>query len=642
MTAPTTKHSPLSFLRHLDIEEVILLALLGLLPFHLVLKSLLPYPLGTYWKEGLLALLALAWAWRCLRARRLLLPRGRLNLPVLLLTGLLLLRTLTDGDLRVSAWGFYMSAMYLSLYWITAAILERRGPGLRRYLWILIAVGGAVSLGGILEFILDVTLWPSPEVFQRQGFYEMYIYATHIRRVYFTFDSPTTLANYLALLLPLSLALFPATRSRWGRALLVLAALLITVCLVFTFSRGIWVAVVLVLLAVGVGRAIWRSPRYLLYVAIAVIVVVAIWAGVALWMGRRVVDTYQHVVELNRVEFNAITVEAVAVDFLAGTPAEGEVISQTWDLAELPGAADRRTVLFEHPPQQGQARIIYRVTIPPQGALRFGIALAPEVWLPDKGDGVTFQVYVQEEGASEGQFVFVRYVNPKSNIPDRKWRNFVVDLSPYAGQTILLSLITEAGPQGNYSFDWAGWSTPQLVTVPGVFFANAQKENAIVAYTSSVVNWATEETNRDRLQAWQRSWIAFRSAPWWGLGIGRTGAASLRTLPAQGFVTESQILKAAVELGVPGLILFLYLWFEIFRTAFRAYHRSTEPFEQALLLGLTAGLLAIFINGLVYQNLEVKQVNAYFWFFVGTIAFLGGKEPAAVTAVPEEDESEQP
>jgi len=33
-------------------------------------------------------------------------------------------------------------------------------------------------------------------------------------------------------------------------------------------------------------------------------------------------------------------------------------------------------------------------------------------------------------------------------------------------------------------------------------------------------------------------------------------------------------------------------------------------------------LLVVFIEGLVYQNLEVKQVNAYFWTFVGLLAYL--------------------
>jgi len=50
--------------------------------------------------------------------------------------------------------------------------------------------------------------------------------------------------------------------------------------------------------------------------------------------------------------------------------------------------------------------------------------------------------------------------------------------------------------------------------------------------------------------------------------------------------------------------------------------RASDPGSRALLLGILATLLIVFIEGLVYQNLEVKQVNAYFWALVGTLALL--------------------
>ena len=43
---------------------------LFVLPFHLVLKRLVPGPVGTYWKEILLGILVILWLLRCLIARR--------------------------------------------------------------------------------------------------------------------------------------------------------------------------------------------------------------------------------------------------------------------------------------------------------------------------------------------------------------------------------------------------------------------------------------------------------------------------------------------------------------------------------------------------------------------------------------------
>ena len=143
------------------------------------------------------------------------------------------------------------------------------------------------------------------------------------------------------------------------------------------------------------------------------------------------------------------------------------------------------------------------------------------------------------------------------------------------------------------------------------------------------MDWARDETNRDRLAAWNLAFNAWRTAPLWGQGLGTTGAAALRTQPERAFVTESQVLKALVELGPLGLLSLGYLWFQIARVGYCAYratnHTPGDPLQQTLLLGILTSLLVVFIEGLVYQNLEVKQVNAYFWTLVGTLAFVAGQ-----------------
>jgi len=59
-----------------------------------------------------------------------------------------------------------------------------------------------------------------------------------------------------------------------------------------------------------------------------------------------------------------------------------------------------------------------------------------------------------------------------SAYPSAGWRPFAVDLSAYAGQTILLSLVTDS--DGANYYDWAFWGEPRLVRldnaapVPGI------------------------------------------------------------------------------------------------------------------------------------------------------------------------------
>lgn len=615
-----------------------------ILPFHLVVKKTLPDPLGTYWKEMLLGLLVVLWAIRCLRARQLLMSGTPLDRAVLVYLGLLLLRFVLERSGWIGAWGLYVSVLYLPLFWLVPTVSQQYPRWAIGLAALLVAIGGVVALGGMIEFLLDVSLWPSDEMVQRQGFPDVFIYATRVRRVYFTFDSPTTLANTLAMLVPLALAfsLLPlekgASREKWGRLAAGLAAALMIACIIVTFSRGIWVATVLSLLGMGLLTGFARRNRRALLAAAGVPMLIGLAWGVATaFKAGQATPAYRGVVELSPRAYEAAPVTGITQELLRAKPAYGKAITQTWTLLDpITGQDDTRTVLYEHPHENGREEIIYRVTVPEAGAMRFAIALSPQVWSPKKGDGASFQICVSESEAlhtagvdststPQGQFVLVRYINPKHNPSDRRWRNFLVDLSPWAGRTVNLSLITEEGSASDWAFDWAGWAELQIVSVDPGYFSSAQTENVVLRHTGSILDWARDETNRDRLAAWSLALSAWHAAPVWGNGLGSTGVAALRTRPEQAFVTESQVLKAVVELGLPGLLALTYLWFQIARVGYRAYRMAGDSTRRMLLVGILTSLLIVFVEGWVYQNLEVKQVNAYFWTFVGLLAFLEGK-----------------
>lgn len=119
---------------------------------------------------------------------------------------------------------------------------------------------------------------------------------------------------------------------------------------------------------------------------------------------------------------------------------------------------DSRITLFEHPP----SKIAYKLTIPENLSLTFGIALNPEVWSVDKGDGVTFEILARD--GKEGRKLFSKYIDPKNKTEDRKWHDERVDLSEYEGKEISLTFITSPGPSNNTDYDWAGWGDPKLIS----------------------------------------------------------------------------------------------------------------------------------------------------------------------------------
>ena len=125
----------------------------------------------------------------------------------------------------------------------------------------------------------------------------------------------------------------------------------------------------------------------------------------------------------------------------------------------MPQNGDWGEVLLVHPP----AAVSYSLTLPQEPtALSFRFALAPESWAWG-GDGSTFVVQIQPEGAATTELFRQHIDNSPEN---QRWHEATVPLVEYAGQTVTLTLTTEAGAAGDSTGDWAGWETPRLIWQP--------------------------------------------------------------------------------------------------------------------------------------------------------------------------------
>ncbi len=601
------------------------------LPFHLVVKKLIPGPIGTYWKEILLGLMVAAWAIQGIRQRRPLLTGTALDTAVLIYLGLLVARFALDGFSLTAAWGLYASVMYLPLFWLVPMALRRFPERSTQLVLVLIIIGVVVSLGGLIEFALDKPLWPADDLLQLYGSYDAFLYGTNLRRVYFTFDLPTALANTLAMFLPLAFALVLFSSKVQSKILAGAAVVVIAGGIIVTYSRGIWVAsafAILVMVALGfrirLNSRAWRAMA-------SVLVLIGL-TGLVMAVTRpgRPSPSNRGVADLTLTAYQAAPAKRIVTELLRVKPEFGEAKTQVWSLQDsLNSLVDKRTVLLEHPTETGKAEIIYRVDVPAEGALSFAIGLSPEVWAQDYGDGVNFQIFINQTDTNDsGQFIFNRYINPKVNPNDRRWLNFIVDLTPWARQTVDLSFITENGPANDWNFDWAGWADPKIIVIDPAFVqANVSpEENIVIQQIGSILDWAKDQSNQDRLYAWKTALDAWKESPIWGIGLGSTGFAGLRTHPETAFVTESQVLKALTELGLLGILSLGFLWFTIGQVGLAAYHQVSHPARQAILFGVLVSLVVVFVEGWVYQNLEVKQVNAYFWTLVGLLAFLSVRQ----------------
>lgn len=136
------------------------------------------------------------------------------------------------------------------------------------------------------------------------------------------------------------------------------------------------------------------------------------------------------------------------------------------DPAVAAGQPDPRRCFAIHPPwfggQAGSVWFDYRIQLPETGpiVLRFANAIRTTYPPEPPSDGVTFRVRTTALDAPEGtlgEILFERHTDA------RIWQDAEIDLSRFAGQSIVLQFETHPGPNNNTTCDGAYWASPLIV-----------------------------------------------------------------------------------------------------------------------------------------------------------------------------------
>ena len=166
----------------------------------------------------------------------------RLYSPALRLTGLLavvyLLAIPASVDPSASLYPAVLIAFFM-LFSFGSYGAVRRWSDLRRAFAVLAIGAVAVSLYGFYQ-------WLNPAAFS-SGWLDEDMFSSISFRVYSTFQNPNVLGEYFLLVIPFTLALALTAGNRKKKLLWGLAALLMCLCAVLTYSRGCYIGLALAL-----------------------------------------------------------------------------------------------------------------------------------------------------------------------------------------------------------------------------------------------------------------------------------------------------------------------------------------------------------------------------------------------------------
>lgn len=154
------------------------------------------------------------------------------------------------GYLAVAIAGYRVDYMYMLFMLLFPYLVEK--DDVLPLLKFMVFTGFLVAVHGVYEYVVAA---PIPASWQSIG---------HERtRVYSVFGSPNIMGSYMAFIVPTAIGFALYEKNRSQRWFYILVAVLATMALVFTFTRGAWLA-----FFVGILVFTWFVDKRLMFVAV--------------------------------------------------------------------------------------------------------------------------------------------------------------------------------------------------------------------------------------------------------------------------------------------------------------------------------------------------------------------------------------
>ncbi len=127
-----------------------------------------------------------------------------------------------------------------------------------------------------------------------------------------------------------------------------------------------------------------------------------------------------------------------------------------------------------------------------------------------------------------------------------------------------------------------------------------------------------------RFVKWSKALNMFFTNILFGVGFGRFGGAVATTYNMRGsFYVDNYYLKAAVEMGIFGLVAFLIALYNGVIWPLRAIQRAEDKVSKGIIQSGFGALIGILFTNIVLNNFDAPSVTTYFWTISAVCVYLG-------------------
>ena len=85
----------------------------------------------------------------------------------------------------------------------------------------------------------------------------------------------------------------------------------------------------------------------------------------------------------------------------------------------------------------------------------------------------------------------------------------------------------------------------------------------------------------------------------------------------QAIYAHNNFLQMTGELGLLGLLVFLWLLVNLFKENTRIYLKLNDNYLKAVSISLMACIIAFLVNGLTETSMYYPRVTMIFWYLIG-------------------------
>lgn len=127
-----------------------------------------------------------------------------------------------------------------------------------------------------------------------------------------------------------------------------------------------------------------------------------------------------------------------------------------------------------------------------------------------------------------------------------------------------------------------------------------------------------------RFARWPKALEMFYNKFLFGEGFGKFGGSVATINKVRGaFYVDNYYLKAAVEMGIFGLVTFLASLYNGVIWSFRAAYRVEDKVSKGIIQSGFGAMMGILVTNIVLNNFDAPSVTTYFWTIAAVCVYMG-------------------